>query len=290
MTTDTSVVKHSVWRCKCRDCKDRRNAHDRARRAARGGPSMYTDAEPVRHHVRALMAQGMGRKRIAKAAGVADQTVGNLLYGNSRSNKKPRRIHVMNAKRLMAVEFDCDHLGDGSVIDGTGVRRRLQALVVQGWTHKAIADRLDRAPSQVNALLKGYRSRVTMGTFREVVELHREWWDQEPPQVTDTQRRGVRRAKTLAAKYGYMPTAAWDDIDDAAEEPRVDAEPDPDYVDTVRVWNVIAGRTGPAELSRAERREAAKMLLNAGYKPTTVGGRLNMSHHSVRRVLDEVAA
>ena len=252
--------------------------------------SSMVDAEPVRQHVRSLMAQGLGRKRVAQIAGVADQSVAYLLYGDPRNEKRAaKRIHVMNAKKLLAVQYNHDLRSDGSRVDGTGTRRRLQALVAQGWTNIELANRLDCSTARVNALIKGYSPSVYLCTHREVVEIHRELWDKEPPQETPQQTARVGRAKNRARKYGYTPTAAWDDIDNPAEDPSVDAEPDPTYVDTVRVWNVIAGCGAPSELSQVERREAAKLLLKAGYRPTTVGGRLNMSHHSVQRIMEEAA-
>jgi transcriptional regulator with XRE-family HTH domain len=248
--------------------------------------SNLVDAEPVRRHLMHLRECGMPYQTAASVAGVAWKTTSYLLYGHPSQGKKPAaRIHIMNARRLLAVQFDVAYLHENTRIDGTGSMRRLQALVAMGWTNKDIADRLGVKEAWVHSLLIGRRPKVYVRTYRRIFELHRDLWDQQPPEDTVEQQTKVLRAQRRAAKLGYVSTLAWDDIDDRRETPIVDPEPDgTEIVDEVAVRRVIDGHASPRILNRAERDEAARILLLKDYSPTSIGNRLGMSHHHVRKV------
>lgn len=70
-------------RCRCRPCADAHAAYnrERVRQQAYGRWDNYVDAEPARRHVRLLMAQGMGLKRIVAVSGVPSGSIWKLLYG-----------------------------------------------------------------------------------------------------------------------------------------------------------------------------------------------------------------
>lgn len=287
MAAETGGGMSHGFRCSCRACKDDRNRYEQQRREAAnaGRPtSKLVDAAPVRAHVLALRAQGMGWMRVADAAGVARVTVSYLLYGHPKRGFPPaKRVHVMNAKRLLAVEFDLGALRPHTLIDATGVHRRLQALVAAGWSNRDIAQRLGVKNPTVYRLLTA--ELVWVDTYKKVVALHAEMWDQAPPQDTPEQRKWVRLSQRRAVKNGWVRTAAWDDIDDIDETPSTapvldDAD---DVVDEVAVRRVVDG-ADPSQLTRAEKLAAARLLVTVkGYSPHTVGSRLNLSHHTVRR-------
>ena len=63
-------------------------------------------AEPVREHVRQLMAGGMTVLGIAEKAGVSKTGVKILLYGRSgaRKGELPREIEESKAQRILALQ------------------------------------------------------------------------------------------------------------------------------------------------------------------------------------------
>lgn len=91
------------------------NKYARDRKAAiRAGTwQPFVDAEPVREHLRALMAAGMPAKTIAEAAGLNPSTIEGLLYGrptNSHRRKdRPgrfitKRVRPETATKIMVIE------------------------------------------------------------------------------------------------------------------------------------------------------------------------------------------
>lgn len=100
--------------CKDRDtcpaeisCRDATLAEERRRARAAGIPEQAArvPAEPVRRHVRELMAAGMSVLGIAAAADVSKTGVKVLLYGRSgeRKGELPSAIEAAKAQRIMAL-------------------------------------------------------------------------------------------------------------------------------------------------------------------------------------------
>lgn len=201
--------------CRCDDCRAANTqamAEWRQRKVRRqwgAEPEPFVDAEPVRAHIQALSAAGVGWKRTAKIAGVHYSVVGNLLYGRPAMGRPPaQRISKANADKLLKVRA-IDALADGALIDGSGTRRRLQALVTVGWTGAELMRRLGKDPTNFPYLVD--RKQVLAGTARQVKTLYSELWDQQPPQDTAQRRAAADRARRQAAERGWHPPAAWDD-------------------------------------------------------------------------------
>lgn len=207
---------YNVHLCDCLLCK----AANRERRNRRYREKLYgrfrlVDAQPVRDHVIALQAQGMGWKRVAAVAGVSISTVSALLYGRgNRSGEQPRpprrQIDRALAAKILAVELD---LAPSAYVDGTGSLRRLRALRAIGWTRAALAARLGRASGNLD--LVGRYAQVTASYAQAVKTLYDELWDQ--PQHGPA----ADRARARALDLGWAPPMAWDDdtIDDPAAVP-----------------------------------------------------------------------
>lgn len=205
-------------KCRCRPCTDACAAYERARtrRVIREtyhpDESRMVDAEPVRAHVRALSAQGMGWKRVARAANVANGTLYPILYGkhspDPRECRPPRkRISRDIADRILAVH---PVLADGARTDATGTRRRLQALVAVGYSRAWLAEQIGVTPSNATALFAGHRQQVLARTAKAVAELYERSWS------TPGQRS---RARNDALRLGWAPPLAWDD--DTIDDPDV---------------------------------------------------------------------
>ena len=141
----------------------------------------------------------------------AECSAANLAYGRRRD-------------RLIAY-------GRWAALDpAAGTRRRLQALVFNGWSVRQLAARLGR--TQPNLRLTLHRSRrVRPDVAAAVRVLYDELWDQVPPGRDRFERRSVTMARRYARERGWVPALAWDDdeIDDpaAVPVPGWDTEPRP---------------------------------------------------------------
>ncbi len=171
------------------------------------------------------------------------------------------------------------------VIDGTGTRRRLQALVAIGWPGPAIAERIGFDQAMVMRLY--HASRVNVATATAVRELYRQLSDTPGPSWRSPHR---------AAANGWVPPIAWDDdtIDDPEVSPSLGSPAD-DIVDEVAVARVHAGQLPFGDLTRAEQVELFRRFRDAGGRGTLCL-RWNINLATYRRLenaaakVDEVAA
>lgn len=216
-------AKYVVEKCRCKPCKqaNRREENHRTRQQAYGQWQPYIDAEPVRQHVRALEAYGIGWKGVARLAGVSTGCVSKLLYGDPKRNMAPsKRILPKNAAKILAVKATPENLGGGAAVEGAGPRRRLQALVAGGWPQTQLASRLGMNPGNFNMLLHAEGAEVRAATARAVTALYEQLWRADPFEHGVT-RQAVSRARNQARANGWAPVGAWDDdtIDDPAAFP-----------------------------------------------------------------------
>lgn len=206
--------------CRCIPC--RRAASAAARRRYRmiayGQWQPFTDATPVREHVRHLQAQGLGWQRIAELAGVAPPTVSSMLYG--RAGRPPTgKIRTATAQALLAFRPSLDDLPATAPVDAAGTRRRMQALAAVGWSASRLAGLLGVERAHVGRIIRGDNLRVSAATARAVRGLYGELWDRPPPEGTRWEKVSVSRTRSHARQQGWAPALAWDDIDDPDAEP-----------------------------------------------------------------------
>jgi transcriptional regulator with XRE-family HTH domain len=247
--------------CRCLPCASANSNYEveRVRRIAYGRPA-YVAAEPVRAHVRALMAAGLGWKRVAARAEVSSGVMTKLLYGETARGMPPsRRIRPDTAARLLAVT--ADRLADGAVIDGTGTRRRLQALVVAGWPQARLAERLGMNPANFGPLILGQRD-PTVATARRMAALYDELWNTAPAPANRWELGASNRARRHALARGWAPALAWDEdtIDDPAALPNLAGQHDEA---TVLAW--LAVHSEPDGATHADRVEVLRRLMDLGF-------------------------
>lgn len=216
-------VMYVHHKCRCDVCRTARSDMERARRRAKlYGRSYLTDAEPARQHLRSLMAQGMGWKRIAKAAGLSPSSVFPILWAqDTKSMKRPMRKQISKAMeaKLLAVTTD---MAEGSVVNNLGSVRRLQALAAVGWSQSRLAQMLGMLPGNFGKVIHGEREGILVSTARRIEEIFNECWDKAPVAATRFEQAGITRAKREALAKGWVTAAAWDDIDDPDEEQKSD--------------------------------------------------------------------
>lgn len=199
-------------RCRCLPCT-KANAdaeNERERLKLYGRYDKYVEAEPVRQHVRSLMAQGMGWKRVAAAAGLSPSTVWKTVYGDrTRFDGPTKRVTRKTAEAILAVQLD---LAAGARVPSHGTRRRLQALVALGWSQHKLARRLGWNDGNFGVMLH-HRGAVTVATADKVKSLYDELSMTPPVPANSYDAAGIQRAKNRATYLMWLPPLAWDDDD-----------------------------------------------------------------------------
>lgn len=207
-----TYARYKLDYCRCYPCASAGSAYNmnRTRAIAYGTWQPFVDAEPVRQHIRALQSCGVGLRRIASAAGVDRQRLQAVLSGRPDRGTPPQeKIRPALAAAILAVELSFDLLGDKTIIDGSGTRRRLQSLVAVGWSQAKLAERIGWTPQNFTTLIQG--DRVTAATARLVRGLYDDLWNQAPPSGGHRDKIAVSRARNHAAAQGWLPPQAWDD-------------------------------------------------------------------------------
>lgn len=216
-------VMYVHHKCRCDVCRTARSDMERERRRAKlYGRSYLTDAEPARQHLRNLMAEGMGWKRIAKAAGLSPSSVFPILWAqDTKSMKRPMRKQISKAMeaKLLAVTVD---MAEGSIVNNLGSVRRLQALAAVGWSQSRLAQILGMYPGNFGKIIHGEREGILVSTARHIEEIFNENWNKTPVAATRFEQAGITRAKREALAKGWVTAAAWDDIDDPNEDQKGD--------------------------------------------------------------------
>lgn len=198
--------------CRCDDCREAQRLyyHEYKWRKARekwgvDKPSLV-DAEPSRQHVQFLMAHGMGQRRIAELSGLG-VTVIQRLMGWCKA-RPAHRVYRDTEAKLLAVQPTLDNLADGALVSAGPTARRVQALVAMGYPMRQLAKRL--GITQQNFHLHTYDDSHTVyaATARKVADLY-----DELSMLVPAPGQPTTRARNYAARHGWPPPLAWDDID-----------------------------------------------------------------------------
>ncbi len=205
--------------CRCDDCRraNREVSNRIYRLQAYGQWRPFVDAGPVRAHIEMLGRVGIKPKRVAELAGIAPQLVARIVNGVPSRNVAPsKRVRAATAEAILAVQASPGLLKDRARIDGTGTRRRLQALAALGWSQSRLADRLGMAKTNVGIAM--HADGVRADTARKVRRLYDDLWNQLPPQATSRDRAAADQVRDRALAAGWLPPLAWDD--DELDDPR----------------------------------------------------------------------
>lgn len=215
--------------CRCLPCKDATAEYNRQldRRNAYGRSDLVV-ADPVRSHVEQLAAAGIGLKTLARLSGVSHGSLWKLMYGKRQpdgSRVPSARIHKQTAAAVLAVRPSLGTLAGGAKIDATGTRRRVQALMVLGWSIPQIGARADVDRQVLDAVVYGRRNLVTAVRARAVCDVYDELWNTQPPTGDKFALIAANRTRRRAAAAGWAGPLAWDDdtIDDPQAAPDLGA-------------------------------------------------------------------
>ncbi|MGW8679578.1 hypothetical protein ACWGNN_00665 [Streptomyces sp. NPDC055817] len=210
------------YRCRRPECLTRSADYDRTRNrlVAYGRWQPLVDAEPARQHVRMLGSYGIGWQRTARLADVSTGGVSRLLYGSPVEGRGPtKRVRTTTADKITAVRPSFDSVAPLARVDATGTRRRLQALVANGWPQARLGQELGIKHHRL--IWAQIRSdMVAAETVRRTQALYGQLWNAAPA-THGVAPRFIEEAKQLAGRNGWAPPAAWDDdyIDSPAATP-----------------------------------------------------------------------
>jgi lambda repressor-like predicted transcriptional regulator len=234
------------------------------------------------------MAAGIGLRRIAELAQLPYGTVASLVYGSPRTGRTPSgRIRPHTATQLLAIAASTDARAPGALVDATGTRLRLQSLVLNGWSLAGLARQLGRSPDHLPSVLKA--ATVTIATAQAVRALFDELWDMAPPTRTHAERITATKSRNRAARQGWLPAMAWDDLDDGTQPPLPDVDGCGPDIDEIAVERAMGG--DHVRLTRVERDEAVRRLTSKGYSVRQIAERLGTTTRTVmrRRAADRAA-
>lgn len=264
---------YSLDRCRCIPCTTAHTRYEAERRRRLAyGQSNLVDATPVRAHIEHLRAAGLGVKQISRLSGVALSTLTQILYGCPREDGTRRpptaRVRRETAQKILAIHPSLDIAAPGTRVPAVGSRRRLQALVHQGWSVQKLANRLGVDRQRLDSLVHGLHAMVTAETAVAVRELYDDLWDQAPPERSREDRSAAAAARTRARRAGWAPPLAWDEdtIDDPAAVPQHE----------VTVPNPLPGRRG-VDL------DEWMHLVRSGESPERAARRLGVALGAVER-------
>jgi lambda repressor-like predicted transcriptional regulator len=260
-------------------------ARKRRRLAAYGQWEPFVDAEPVREHVRAIHATGIPYQSISRGAGLSRWALDHVMWGHKDSGPGGR-VRKEIAEALLAYWPTLDDFPDGSRVDACGTRRRLQALMVRGFTYRVIAPRCGLSVDTLERALT--IDRVTARVARAVRDAYNVLWDRSPEETGVRAAVAEQQRRRFAAK-GWSPTLAWDDdtIDDPAATPKLDASRPAPSSDANAVDRWLLGES--VVLDADGRRAALRYLMEwTAMSVGEIGERLGVEGDSVSRSWERI--
>lgn len=183
-------------RCPCPPCRALDNAYEKRRRLLNAtGRSLTIDATETVEHLRNLLAAGTSQSQISEAAGIGRTQIHYLLTGHSKAIGRSRaaRILALSPRPVGYV-----------IIDATGTRRRLHALIAAGHRFADIADAAGLGPTLVSDIVRVRNDKVRVATAEAVARVYKQL-----SMTTGGSVRNINRAR----RDGWAIPAAWEGID-----------------------------------------------------------------------------
>ena len=243
--------------------------------------------ETVLPHLEALRAAGMTYARIAKLAGISPRTV-QVLAARSAPSAQPVLLTSV-ARCLLAVSPQHGPSGTRHVSSASTVRR-LQALVVQGYTLAHLGRLLGLSRGALDAAMRHDMIRLSRAV--EIRRLYQRLAFAAPTYRGGNAAGAATRASAVANRNGWRGPLDWEDIEAGVpatwqQEGSTDSdEGDPDpttLVDEVAIDQFLAG--ADVSLTGAERVACASRLLAAGHSRNHIAERLHMNWRKLNEIL-----
>ena len=195
--------------CRCQPCRDagrtyrRRLGYDKTNGVAR-----RIDPTQTRAHAERLIACGWTQRQISTAAGINSGQVSEVLSGRYAT------VSRRTAAAILSVALDRQPPVPRRMVDATGTRRRLQALMVLGHTLPEIAQRIGVGTTSLQQTADGRWDMIRGATAAKVARVYRQLSVRQAPPT-----RWAEQARNQAMARGWHGPFAWEDIDDPACEP-----------------------------------------------------------------------
>jgi hypothetical protein len=212
-------------------------------RIYRGLPTGLVPADTATQHIRALTALGWSYNALEQTIGgaVTGTTLANLGAQTHGTIERKTRAAALSLPYTLAPTPAVD---DTALIPTLGAERRVKALLALGWTH----DEMRRRGNVTVHLARGSYTQMLARRWRDIDAMYAELCMTPGPS---------RHTASRAAKVGYAPPLAWDDIDDPNEKPAGATKTADfhDLVDEAMIDRVMRGGERPRRLTHAEGRE-----------------------------------
>lgn len=212
-----------------------------------------------------LGSYGIGWQRVCRLSGASSGGVSRILYGAPYEGRGPtKRVRTTTADKILAVRPDFEHLAASARVDGTGTRRRLQALIANGWPQMRLGHELG---IKHHRLIWDHvrQDVVAADTARKVRDLYERLWNVDPA-IRGVSPRFASEARARAVANGWVPPAAWDD--DYIDSPAAT----PDMGDDVDRYTAIA-------------EDACWLIEEHGYTRAQAAHRLGITKSHLERAL-----
>jgi len=149
--------------CRCFACRRANSAYEAARKVARaaGEGNGIVPAAKARAHMKALSAQGVGRRSVGAACDVADTVLSDIISG--------RKVNIRAATERAILAVTVDAAGDGALVPAKATWKLLDQLIEDGYTRSELARRLGSKSKTPALQLK--RDFVTLRSAYQVERL-----------------------------------------------------------------------------------------------------------------------
>jgi len=265
-----TLTCYTVYKCRLPACTERKRLwQQEARRQQREGSwQPLVDATPVRQHLLALREQGISPNRVAAAAGVDDAGL-RALVPTATSKRRPskHRVRPDIAQKVLAVTAA---EARAHTVDGTGTRRRIQALAAMGWPFCQVAEHMGLAGQYVGDLVRRTEDQrqVRADTADRVATAYERLRHLRPVRQ-GVKPHIVKYIRRKAAEQHWPTPKYWEQYPDAIDDPHFT----PEY-----------------GLTRADllAEEARWLIDTAGLNRTQVAERLGKDRTYIDRVLGPI--
>lgn len=245
--TYSRYIRHA---CRCELCRAaarnyrRRLGYDRV-----NGIQRRIDGTQTRVHLERLIARGWTQKQIAAAASLNNATVSEALAGRYAT------VHRNTAAAILNIALDQTPPVPRRIVDATGTRRRLQALMVLGHTMADVARRAGVGVSSLQQTADGRWDTIRATTAAKVARVYRQLSTTPAPRTLWSEK-----SRNHAMARGWHGPMAWADIDDPRCVPDPDEPTAPRHVHADDVAELAARGLDDEEIGRRLRVSARTVL------------------------------
>lgn len=217
-----NLTCYTDYRCRLPECVERRRVWQRDLRAEqRAGRPARVDAGPVRAHLYRLRAAGVSPYRVALMAGVDDWTVRAFMPSSTGRRARKHTTSPEIAAKILAITPE---QASSAYIDGTGTRRRIQALAANGWPVRRLSEHLGLNETYIGDLNGRQHDRPVFATTAEKVARAYDKLKKQRPERHGIEPRVVKRIRSLAAGKRWAPPRYWDRFPGAIDDPHFKPE------------------------------------------------------------------